>query len=72
VVRTNTGVYTDVRYKELQEKASKRKLSLYNKINLYFFGEEEICLSDALWFYGFWVFCGAAFLFLVLINLIAV
>jgi hypothetical protein len=22
------------------------------KLNMYFFGEEEICVSDFLWFYG--------------------
>lgn len=25
---------------------------MIRKMNDYFFGEEEICLSDALWFYG--------------------
>ncbi|QIW88616.1 hypothetical protein P59_247 [Bacillus phage P59] len=42
---------------------------IYRSLNLYFFGEEEICLSDALWFYGFFAFCGLIGLLLLYINL---
>lgn len=43
------------------------KKSVYNQLNLYFFGEEEICLHDALWFYGFYSLCLIGFITLALI-----
>ncbi len=43
---------------------------LITKTNLYFFGEEEICTHDFLWFYGLYVFMGLTGLFLLIMNVI--
>jgi hypothetical protein len=54
MVRYNGVVMSEVRYQEIKkaEADAKRKLSLQQRLNLFFFDEEEICLSDWLWFYG--------------------
>jgi hypothetical protein len=41
-------------------------LIILKKLNLYFFGEEEIGLSDAIWFYGMYAVTGIIALTVVL------
>ncbi|MDQ0976648.1 hypothetical protein QFZ31_006700 [Neobacillus niacini] len=38
---------------------------MFGKLNMYFFGQERICLSDFLWFYGI-------LFFVTVITLVAV
>lgn len=53
IVRYDGQIMTGSRYAEVKaQEEAQRKVSIMGRLNLYFFGEEHICLSDWLWFYG--------------------
>lgn len=43
---------------------------MFRKINNYFFGHDEVSLSDKVWFYGMYAFMGLALLFLLFVNVL--
>lgn len=54
-VRYKGQVMTEVKFNEIKkaEQAQECKsLNLMQKLNMYFFGEPEISVSDWLWYYG--------------------
>ncbi|MGE6629658.1 hypothetical protein [Bacillus sp. NPDC077027] len=58
MIRFNDGVMTEIKYKELQakQKEEKNRMWLWKRMNLFFFDEENIKVSDWLWFYGCMIF----------------
>jgi hypothetical protein len=42
---------------------------MLRKVNMYFFDQEELCLSDYLWFYGFYSFCGLIAVICLIANI---
>lgn len=43
---------------------------MFGKLNMYFFGEERICLNDFVWFYGTYTFIGVIAVMCLIINLL--
>lgn len=59
VVRYKGQVMSDIKFGEVveAEKAQKDKqLNLMEQINIYFFGEPKISVTDWLWYYGTCIF----------------
>ncbi|WP_407708479.1 hypothetical protein ACIU4M_00510 [Bacillus altitudinis] len=54
MIRFNDGVMTEIKYKELQakQKEEKTRVGIWKRLNLFFFDQENIVVSDWLWFYG--------------------
>lgn len=68
MVRTNSGVYTEVRYQELLREQEAQRLKdrpLIEKVSDYY-GLQT--MSDKIWFYGFYSFCSLMMIFLLLFR----
>lgn len=68
MVRTNTGVYSDIRYKELlAQQAKESKKSMWSAVSNYF---GLVTLSDKIWFYGAHGFCLGVLMFIMVLNVL--
>ncbi|AIK45555.1 hypothetical protein DJ95_1801 [Bacillus atrophaeus subsp. globigii] len=68
MVRTNTGVYSDIRYREiLEQQAEIGRKSGRSAVSNYF---GLVTLSDKLWFYGAHGLCLVLLMFIMLLNVL--
>lgn len=68
MVRTSTGVYSDIRYKELlDQQAKESKKSMWSAVSDYF---GLVTLSDKIWFYGSYGFCLGVLMFIMVLNVL--
>ncbi|NRF01928.1 DUF3961 domain-containing protein [Bacillus subtilis] len=68
MVRTSTGVYSDIRYKELlDQQAKESEKSRWSAVSDYF---GLVTLSDKIWFYGSHGFCLGVLMFIMVLNVL--